>query len=387
MKFAFYSTMQSIPWGGSEELWSRAALVLQERGHTVVFNYKWWPKCPDRLAEIQRRGSRAFWREKPRVKRTRLQRLWDRALRKQWVHDFSQQDHWLDIAQPDFVLITAGWHLDALDTAHECQERAIPYAINLQVASSSHWIDERVLDRFRDSYAGARACLFLSDENRDIMQTQLAMRLENARIVENPFNVRFDADPPWPKLDSGWRLACVGRLHFEAKGQDLILRVLSAEKWRERPLRVSFWGQDHSSGRRLKSLSEMYGLQDKVELRGFCADIESLWSRHHALILPSRFEGIPMVTIEAQLCGRIVIATNCGRNGELVDDNETGFLAAAPTAVLVDEVMERAWAHREEWKSMGYLAAQRIRERYSRDPAAHFVSLLESLAEGPPPLA
>ena len=108
---------------------------------------------------------------------------------------------------------------------------------------------------------------------------------------------------------------------------------------------------------------------------------------HATRLFGTRFEVIPMVTIEAQLCGRIVIATKCGRNGELVDDNETGFLSAAPTAVLVDEVMERAWAHREEWQSMGYLAAQRLRERYSRDPTAHFASLLESLAESPPPLA
>ncbi len=113
MNFDFYSTMQSLPRGGSEELWSRAALVLQERGHTAVFNYKWWPKCPDRIAEIQRRDGREFWREKAQVNRTRLQRLWGKALRKLWVHDMVQQDYWLDIVQTDFVLITAGRFRDS----------------------------------------------------------------------------------------------------------------------------------------------------------------------------------------------------------------------------------------------------------------------------------
>ena len=92
-----------------------------------------------------------------------MQRLWGKALRKLWIHDIVQQDHWLVIVLPDFALITAG--------------------------------------RFRDSYAGDRTCPFVSDENRDIMQTQLAMRLENAWIVENPFNVRFDANPPWRYQD------------------------------------------------------------------------------------------------------------------------------------------------------------------------------------------
>jgi hypothetical protein len=40
MRIAFYSTMGGMPWGGSEELWSRAAKVLLARGHQVCVNYK-----------------------------------------------------------------------------------------------------------------------------------------------------------------------------------------------------------------------------------------------------------------------------------------------------------------------------------------------------------
>src|SRR5471030_3249564 len=43
MRIAFFSTMGGLPWGGSEELWCRAAQSLLERGHEVAFNCVKWP--------------------------------------------------------------------------------------------------------------------------------------------------------------------------------------------------------------------------------------------------------------------------------------------------------------------------------------------------------
>jgi hypothetical protein len=35
MHILFISTMEGTPWGGSEELWSQAALRLLEKGHRI----------------------------------------------------------------------------------------------------------------------------------------------------------------------------------------------------------------------------------------------------------------------------------------------------------------------------------------------------------------
>ena len=83
-----------------------------------------------------------------------------------------------------------------------------------------------------------------------------------------------------------------------------------------------------------------------IEFAGFVEDIEQLWTRHHALVLPSRFEGMPLSLVEAMLCGRPSIVTDVAGHRELVRDNVNGFLAKAPTVELLNEAMNRAWENR-----------------------------------------
>ena len=79
-----------------------------------------------------------------------------------------------------------------------------------------------------------------------------------------------------------------------------------------------------------------------------------------------------MSLIEAMLCGRLPITTNVGRAGELIDDNESGFVAPAATVDLLDEVLERAWRRRDDWRAMGQRAAHAVRARHSLRPADDF---------------
>ena len=80
------------------------------------------------------------------------------------------------------------------------------------------------------------------------------------------------------------------------------------------------------------------------------------------------------------LCGRPAVATNVAGNSEVLDDNETGFLAAAPTTAHFDEAMERAWQRRCQWEDMGREAARRIRLAVPEDPVGVFADQLMKLA-------
>ena len=68
---------------------------------------------------------------------------------------------------------------------------------------------------------------------------------------------------------------------------------------------------------------------EKVTYGGFTEDVESIWASHHALVLPSRSEGLPLVVVEAMLCGRPAIVTDVAGNAELIQDGVSGFVAAA----------------------------------------------------------
>jgi glycosyltransferase involved in cell wall biosynthesis len=160
-----------------------------------------------------------------------------------------------------------------------------------------------------------------------------------------------------------------------AKGQDLLFAALAKPQWRDRPVRLSLFGTGQNE-RSLPIMARMFGLE-RVKFRGFVKDIEGVWADHHALVLPSRHEGMPLAVVEALLCGRVCVVTDVAGNTEFIDDGVTGFVAKAPTLPLVSDALERAWQRRTEWHAIGKAAAQAVRERVPSDPVGVFVRELE----------
>jgi glycosyltransferase involved in cell wall biosynthesis len=358
------------PWGGSEELWSRAAAVLLGRGHEVAVNFKRRKAPVPQLEGLRQLGAEIHLRRGVSM---------GRKIRRVMRHvGWGKRPHsgWLRQARPDFVLVSLGYHTDDVSITRTCRALGIPYGLLLQAASPHQWIDAHQWETHREAYAGAARCYFVSDENRRTIESNLALDLSSASIVDNPFNVSLDAAPAWPVAGEPWKLACVARLQFNAKGQDLLLHVLRQSKWRARPLEIVLWGHDGGNRRHIEELIALHKLQRHVKFGGFADDVASIWRDHHGLILPSRFEGNPLAMIEAMLCGRVPIVTNVGRAAELIDDNHTGFIAPAATVELVDDALERAWQRRHDWRDMGAAAARTIRQRHSLRPAEDFADAL-----------
>ena len=175
-------------------------------------------------------------------------------------------------------------------------------------------------------------------------------------------------------------MACVARLDGVTKGHDLLLQALSLPHWRERNVRVSLVGKGLNE-RVLRSLADTLRLTS-VEFLGQQDNIEEVWSKHHALVLPSRFEGMPLVVVEAMLCGRVCIATDVGGNRELIRDGINGFLVKAATTELLDEAMNRAWNCRARLREMGETARTDARAWVSADPGEDFARELMALVDG-----
>lgn len=374
MKIGFYSCMSGMPWGGSEELWWRAARRLQDHGHQVAVNYKWWPETARQLTELESNGGEVWLREKPKS-------FWQ-AKREGWMQMLSSNgkgDAWLETAKPDAVLVTLGYHPDRIKVADKCLQLGIPYAINVQCASSFFFLHSDTLPRYRRWYTKAAKVFFVSEENQLKLENNIATKLENAEIVANPFNVDVNATPAWNSDESVYKIACVGRIHFQSKGQDLVVDVMKQAKWKDRPIQITFYGHDQGQREQLETLIKIYGLQDQLKIGGFVDDVEQIWADNHALLLPSRYEGAPLVVIEAMLCSRLGIVTDIGRNRELMDDGVSGFVADGAVVKLIDDALERAWAKRTEWQAMGKLAGEQIRQRYPMDPIGEFANCLLQL--------
>ncbi len=363
-KIGFISTMcgyhPSVPrWAGCEELWGQTAKCLANKGLKVGVNVFRWPEPVRQIQELQQAGCVVTQR---------------RIIR--GVSRFTPKlvYRWLDQFQPDMVVITLNVQSSGLEWAQECLKRQIPYVLIVQLVID-WWPDDTIAEQWAQVYEQAAACYFLTEGNLAMVRSQLAISLPSAKMVRNPFNVSYHAGPSWPVLEN-CRLACVGRLQPSSKGQDVLLDVLKMEKWRQRPLQVTFYGSGQFQ-RRMETIKKRLNLEN-VFFGGFVPDVEAIWAANHGLVLPSRFEGMPLAVVEAMLCGRPCIVTKVA-GGDLIEDNITGFVATAPTASLLDEAMERAWLRRAEWEDIGQLAGAKVRELVPRDPCNVFATELEEL--------
>lgn len=376
-RFTIVSTCPE-PWGGSEELWWGSACALMSDGHDVaVLKTRINPSHP-RIEKLNSLGCPVWDLEKvwklPNAFNALLpSRVQLTPLRKQRFFLKRQ----LKKQRPDLVIISQGENRDGLAFAQLCRSMRQPYVLIAQKAIDWGWPSDRTRTETRKNYQGALKCFFVSQHNQRLTEDQIGVSLPQAKVVRNPFLVSPPAPLPWPR-DERLKLACVGRLYLPDKGQDVLLRVLSLEKWRQRPLHVSFFGQGtHRDG--LIEFAARLGVE-RVSFEGHVEDVTNIWKEHHALVLPSRSEGLPLALVEAMMCGRTAIVTNVGGNAEILEDGTTGFVAAGAVEVMMDEALERAWNRRQEWKAMGELAASRVREVIPLDPAREFANQLLDLA-------
>jgi glycosyltransferase involved in cell wall biosynthesis len=293
-------------------------------------------------------------------------------------------DHVADTGRGvDLAVISQGSNDDGLLLIEAARARGLKYAIVSHSAVVYWWPSDEIAERLAKVYDAASAAYFVSQANVELSRRQFRSHLVNAKVVRNPFNVNYSASVPWPANPAGeLALAFVGRLDIISKGHDLLMQALARPRWRCRNVSVSFVGEGPHE-RCLRRMAEELKLTN-ITFAGQIKEIERVWSKHHALVMASRFEGMPLVVVEAMLCARPCIVTNVGGNAELVRDGINGFLAPAATVDFVDDAMERAWENRKRLREMGEVAAKDVRNWVSKDPGEDFADELELLTSSSP---
>jgi len=372
--------MKGAPWGGSEELWSRSALCLRKRGHDVITSSLRWPNPAPRLLELRSAGIAVTY-QKP-LSRTLAARAWRKTAGKvKWGTD--ERARWLKKHRPDFVVVSQGANLDGIQWMATCARLSVPYFAVVQCNSECWWPKADQQEAVAAAYRGARRVYCVSRRNLELLEDQLGEELSNAKVIRNPVNLTPGDPVPWPGENEICKIACVARLDTFAKGQDLLIRVMARDRWKARPVRMTLYGKG-SSELRLRSLAENLGIADRIAFAGHVDDIRDVWARNELLVLPSRFEGLPLALVEAMYCARPAVVTDVGGNAEACVDGETGYIAGAPSTSLLDQALERAWAERCRWPMMGQAARSRVEQLNQRDPVEAFCDDLEDWAAGRP---
>ncbi len=136
------------------------------------------------------------------------------------------------------------------------------------------------------------------------------------------------------------RLLGIGRL-LRFKGFDVALHALRRVRDRVPEARLTLAG-DGPERLALEELARQLGVRDAVDFVGWVhpEQVAALMATATLVLMPSRWEGLPLVALEAQAAGRPVVASRVGGLPEGVADGETGRLVPPDSpAALADAVL------------------------------------------------
>ena len=283
--------------------------------------------------------------------------------------------------RPQLVVFSEGTTYPPIELLELCLSEKLPFVTISHKNWDELWQSDSSAERYRNALGRARRCYFVSEANLRLAERQIGFDLSNAEVVRNPYNVSFDASPTWPApvAERGIAPSVCWKIGTGQKGQDILFEALASPKWENRDWHLSLYGEGPIKNP-LERLAVRLGISNRVTFAGHVASVEDIWTANHALIMPSRYEGMPLAMVEAMLCGRPVLATDVAGHSEIVIDGKTGYLAGPPTVCDCGGVLgETLRANKANLENMGKAGAERIRELVPLNPAHVFAEKIKSV--------
>lgn len=123
-------------------------------------------------------------------------------------------------------------------------------------------------------------------------------------------------------------ILAVGHLdRYHHKGFDNLIKLIAPilKEYPDWQLKIA--GSGDSGLTLLTRLAEEYGIKNEIIFTGFINNVSEVMHQSSIFILPSRFEGLPMVLLEAMSQGMACIAYDCKTGpSDIIENNKNGLL-------------------------------------------------------------
>ncbi len=211
----------------------------------------------------------------------------------------------------------------------------VPLVINHDHTNDPHRIDNKLLlalDKSTNCFAHhiiavAAAC-------RDFLIQHESIPPEKITLVPNAIDLRRFSPGTIDRRESRAKLglppeapviAGVGRLNPQ-KNFSLFLQIAAAVSAEIPDARFLLAGEGPEEPL-LREQASTLGITDRVVFAGYIPDTRLVYSAADILLMPSRFEGLPMTLLEAMAMRLPVVASNLDGIAEVITDTREGFLA------------------------------------------------------------
>ncbi|GAB4204406.1 MAG: glycosyltransferase family 4 protein [Roseiflexaceae bacterium] len=166
----------------------------------------------------------------------------------------------------------------------------------------------------------------------------------------------------------------------EQKGLAFLIRAMPLVRAELPGARLLIAGDGEQAGE-LRALVERLDLADCVTLLGARNDAVDLIDSLDVFVLPSLWEGLPTVVMEAMLVETPVVATDVAGTRDLVLDGQTGLLAPPRDPETLAAAMLRQYRDREAARTMARRARTHVEEFSIRRAAERYTALYTRLYE------
>lgn len=193
------------------------------------------------------------------------------------------------------------------------------------------------------------------------------------RFIPLPSNVQFKKDMQWSEHSV---ILTVGRLQAR-KGHDKMIEAMPSILAAHPKTLYCIIGDGDQKSRLLQLVNELQ-LKDNVIFLNEVSDEEMIkcYQQCDIFILPNRtiandIEGFGMVLVEAQACGKVVIAGDSGGTVETMLPQQTGFIIDCTKADSIATKIKQLLSDPRLSRSMGEKGAKFVNEMF--DWKAHTV--------------
>jgi glycosyltransferase involved in cell wall biosynthesis len=273
--------------------------------------------------------------------------------------------------KPDLLHIHHVWPAADRYLSAIARAASVPHVVITEhITGDAHSAGQRALKR--KELQGADAVTAVTGAIVDSLVRDYGIDRSLVRIVPNGADL---PDPSSEEPAAGrWRTkylvtavkplwVVVGRLE-EQKGHDVLFDALAKITKQGLDFTLIVAGDGSRRGW-LEQQAVSRGLSPRVQFVGQVEDVGGLLAAADGVLIPSRWEGLPLVLLEAMARGRPIVASAVGGVADALEHGVSGTLVppgdAEALAAAIEELHKRA---DRAWR-MGRVAAQRVRERYT----------------------
>jgi glycosyltransferase involved in cell wall biosynthesis len=121
--------------------------------------------------------------------------------------------------------------------------------------------------------------------------------------------------------------------------------------------------------KKLEQEVQLRGLQEKVVFLGYIdrRKLIEIYQNATIHVVPSHYEGLPTVLLEAMACGLPIVATDIGGNNEVISSGVNGFLVPPKHPEEMAAVILRLLKDAALREKIGRAARKTIEENYTWD--------------------